>query len=1178
MWPFTKKTPAVVEAKFDVAQTTSENRKHWANADGLSSRAAISPAVRRVVRLRSRYEAENNSWYRGMLRTAVNHIVGKGPRLQVLTPDIDFNNRIEAAWQAWSKKIGLARKLRTATEAYWRDGEVFMMRTERAANYPMTLDVSTYEADQIASPWTTPSTDKYIDDGIRVDPNTNELAVYVLDEHPGSNFGTVDAGEWYPADQVLHLFREERPKQTRGIPRVTASLQQLPIMRRQELATLFSAETAANFALYLKSNSPAISPTSSPQDFAEIEIARNMLTTLPAGWEVGQVEPKQPGPQYEGFQRQSLMSFSRCTNMPYALACGTSKDSNFSSLKGDMKNIWEPEVQVEQDEVEGRILEPIFQWFLEAAIYVPGLLDGGPQISEISHLFHWPPLPELDALVSAKAAQIRLSSGQSTFTEEYARRGHDYETQVARMAQDGGVTVEEAKRALFHKTYSLIGTPPLEGEEPEPEEVEDMQDVEAQLLQASGGEEITHFDAVSLEIKATNNDMVATDRRFHILAYSGGTLPVNGYPVPVVVDLSGLEASGSIPILIDHKNTVETSLGSTDHIENDGKQLVLAGPVTGTSDLAKSVIDQSDAKRTWQASIGARVLEAEEIKAGQTAFANGRKFVGPVIIARRSSLRETSVLSMGADSSTSVNLAAAANLKGMSEMNFDEWLQSLNLTASAMSEDDLTAMQLAFDAKSAPPVTTEPITASAAPLNIQQTVTADLQAAMAEGRQMMANQLRTTAEIQAKAAGHPMIAAKAIEEGWTVDKVELEVLKASAAKTRPTSFGSAESSPEDQPQVLEAALCLHRKHSDVEDRFSDQILQAAHTQYKGRIGLQQIFLQAAANSGMPLGAGTRIHAGNLREVLAYACPNDPRDIQASASTLSLPGILSNVANKEILMGWEEEDAIWREIAVIKSVSDFKQVSSYRLLDDMEYEELGADGRIKHGSVGEESYTRQAGTYAKMFALTRAAIINDDMSALDDLRNRVGRGGAKKLNNLFWTTFLDNSTFYTAARTNYISGSTTNLGADGVGLGKGVEAYRKRKSSATDGAKRLGGTPSKLLVPPELEVAANQLYIATNATAVKGSDVNTHANKYRPIVANQLSDAGFTGNSATAWYLLGGSSMDAPVAVSFLNGQETPTVETADADFSTLGVQFRGYHDFGCDKAEYLGSVKSKGAA
>ena len=145
-----------------------------------------------------------------------------------------------------------------------------------------------------------------------------------------------------------------------------------------------------------------------------------------------------------------------------------------------------------------------------------------------------------------------------------------------------------------------------------------------------------------------------------------------------------------------------------------------------------------------------------------------------------------------------------------------------------------------------------------------------------------------------------MIIAAAIEGEWTVDKVELEVLKATAAKVRPTSFGSAENAPENQPLVLEAALCVTRGHKDVEEQYDDKILQAAHSQYRRGIGLKQMFLQAAAMNGMPVQAGMTIHAGNLREVLTYSMQNE---LQAAASTLSLPGILSNVANKEILQGW-----------------------------------------------------------------------------------------------------------------------------------------------------------------------------------------------------------------------------------------------------------------------------------
>ena len=33
-------------------------------------------------------------------------------------------------------------------------------------------------------------------------------------------------------------------------------------------------------------------------------------------------------------------------------------------------------------------------------------------------------------------------------------------------------------------------------------------------------------------------------------------------------------------------------------------------------------------------------------------------------------------------------------------------------------------------------------------------------------------------------------------------------------------------------------------------------------------------------------------------------------------------------------------------------------------------------------------------------------------------------------------------------------------------------------------------------------------------------------------------------------------------MAFLNGQESPTIETAQADFDVLGVQMLGYHEFG----------------
>jgi hypothetical protein len=283
----------------------------------------------------------------------------------------------------------------------------------------------------------------------------------------------------------------------------------------------------------------------------------------------------------------------------------------------------------------------------------------------------------------------------------------------------------------------------------------------------------------------------------------------------------------------------------------------------------------------------------------------------------------------------------------------------------------------------------------------------------------------------------------------------------------------------------------------------------------------------------------------------------------------------------------EEDQVWREIAVVKSVNDFKDVTSYRLLDNLEYEALAPDGSIKHGTVGEESYTRNVDTYAKMFSLTRKDIINDDMGAFDDIRTRLGRGSAKKFNKIFWAAFLDNSSFFTSGRGNYITGSTTTLLTDLVGLQLGVAAFDALTTPSADGSKKLGramgdrvgGEASMLLVPPGLFVAADVIYKNANlGSGTANSAANTFAGKYRPIKVSQLADSNFTGYSATAWYLLRPKEVLPAMVVSFLDGVETPTVESADADFKELGIQFRGFHDFGASQAEYLCGIKSKGAA
>ena len=163
--------------------------------------------------------------------------------------------------------------------------------------------------------------------------------------------------------------------------------------------------------------------------------------------------------------------------------------------------------------------------------------------------------------------------------------------------------------------------------------------------------------------------------------------------------------------------------------------------------------------------------------------------------------------------------------------------------------------------------------------------------------------------------------------------------------------------------------------------------------------------------------------------------------------------------------------------------------------------------------------------------------------------------------IFWTIFLNNAAFFTAGNKTFLSGADTALTIDG--LTKAEVAFMDQVDNDNQ---PIGIMPAILLVPTALSALGSQLFKSTelrdNTTAAKYPVTNPHQGKYRVEVSRYLGNTRYTGNSTKAWYLLA-ESADLPVIeVAFLNGQESPTIETAEADFNVLGVQMRGFHEFG----------------
>jgi len=341
-----------------------------------------------------------------------------------------------------------------------------------------------------------------------------------------------------------------------------------------------------------------------------------------------------------------------------------------------------------------------------------------------------------------------------------------------------------------------------------------------------------------------------------------------------------------------------------------------------------------------------------------------------------------------------------------------------------------------------------------------------------------------------------------------------------------------------------------------------------------------------------LEAADKLRGVGIQEFCELACgrqlPRFRRDatgwLQAAFSTTSLPGILSNIANKMLLEGYNYIEDAWRRVCRIASVNDFKEHSRYRMTGSFKFEQVGPDGELKHGKLDEQKYGQKAATHGIMFALTRQMIINDDMGAFTDIPRQIGMGAAEAIADAVWSLLLSNpqqsdgENFFSAAHKNYIDGADSALSIDGL-----TAAEVKFGEQTKPNGRPLGIPASILLVPTALKVAAQLLMTAmqvnetTTANKPKPA-ANPHVGKFDVVSSTYLANASFTGYSSKAWYLLADPNRLPAIEVAFLNGVDRPTVEKTDADFNTLGIQFRGYIDFGVREQDWRAALKNKGEA
>lgn len=451
--------------QYDVAETTDENKKHWERARDRSPKLANTPVARQKVRIRCRYEADNNCYLSGLVSTLATDIIGYTcPKLQVLTEDTELNTFIEEQWIAWSENdsVNLPSNLRVLDETRRVEGEGFLYlttdyETERRTGY--SLSISVISPSRVCDPaWQFKDANTYRniideagtvvgkrkvvnDDGVIVDALTGKPIEFkvtpVVDDY--NIFDKIKGSQvTVSARYMLQWFCPRRPGQFRGICELSPALPLYAQLRRYGLATLSAAEIAAMFAGVISTKVPPGEEQPKIEPGFSIEIERGSLIALPEGSDPHQFDPKQPVQSYEMFVNMILREIGRTLDVPFGIVAGDSSKYNYSSAQLDYRG-YEERLNYDKKQLNIRILNPLFaEWLLELST-VNSKVRKALEAGQIYHSWHYARRPSSDPEKDAKAEDIRLKNGTITYAEIYASRGMDYEEQWDQRAKENKI-------------------------------------------------------------------------------------------------------------------------------------------------------------------------------------------------------------------------------------------------------------------------------------------------------------------------------------------------------------------------------------------------------------------------------------------------------------------------------------------------------------------------------------------------------------------------------------------------------------------------------------------------------------------------------------------------------------------------------------------------------------------
>ena len=289
------------------------------------------------------------------------------------------------------------------------------------------------------------------------------------------------------------------------------------------------------------------------------------------------------------------------------------------------------------------------------------------------------------------------------------------------------------------------------------------------------------------------------------------------------------------------------------------------------------------------------------------------------------------------------------------------------------------------------------------------------------------------------------------------------------------------------------------------------------------------------------------------------------------STSDFPRLLGNAGAMSLMQAYEAAPPALRPVARKVTATNYKKMSRVRLGEHPSLLRVPETGKIEYGSTGEAGEKFSVAPYARLFAITRQALVNDELGAFADwvgtMANAAVELEAAELAALLLANdgagpvMEDGKTLFHADHRNLAPAGTSITDAS---LSAARLALRTQRG--IDGITPVNIIPRYLVVGPLMETEAER-YLAQLQPA-RTADVNPFASKLELIVEGRITDF--------SWYVLGAPSATPALEYAYLNDRG-PAVDTMEG-WTRLGVEVRITHDFGAGAVDWRPAYRNPGAA